>query len=500
MSTSITRRRTRSRRQVCRVRPAAGTRRSRRMQRDGQHVDISTPTAGSPPAAQPSTRRNGPRLRLDARRGGMCEPGRGRDRLGADDLVHVHRARLRARRSACPSTAPRVMRCTAGARRRSPRGTTRARPCRPSRPRPRSACCWRSGQTAAAVGVQGAGELDGSAHRQALSAGGRGRLHAAPRGSRGARRGPGHDQGRPDRRRDHHHADRLGPGELRRPGLPRHARHDRRRRAPDDDQHGADRIVRARRRGRRDAVQLGDGGARGAGDRLAQLRARQPPAHGGASTCTRTSAARCTAAWPRETSRTDAAISATAGEAVTYHGTIVPAFFFSSSGGHTESINDAWGGPAVPYLVGVPDPYDGISPMDPWRAPPTYTGTRLGQLLGLGAPVTQIAIISRGTSPRVRMTRITLAGGRAVDVSGAAIQDALGLPSTWFVPVASGGSGPRAGAHGDADPDRRLRRHPLHVLALAARGRRADRPKPSTIPARSPRSSPAARMRGRAPP
>jgi stage II sporulation protein D len=140
-----------------------------------------------------------------------------------------------------------------------------------------------------------------------------------------------------------------------------------------------------------------------------------------------------------ETSRTDAAITATAGEAVTYHGTIVPAFFFSSSGGHTESINDAWGGPAVPYLVGVPDPYDGISPMDPWPAPPTYTGTRLGQLLGLGAPVTRIAIISQGASPRVRMTRISLANGSSVNVSGAAIQDALGLPSTWFVPVASGG-------------------------------------------------------------
>ncbi len=143
-----------------------------------------------------------------------------------------------------------------------------------------------------------------------------------------------------------------------------------------------------------------------------------------------------------ETSRTDGAIGATAGEAVTYHGAIVPAFFFSSSGGHTESISAAWGGPAVPYLVGVPDPYDGISPMDPWRAPPTYTGTRLGQLLGLGAPVTRIAIISHGSSPRVRMARITLAGGRAVDVSGAAIQAALGLPSTWFVPIASGGQAP----------------------------------------------------------
>ncbi len=143
-----------------------------------------------------------------------------------------------------------------------------------------------------------------------------------------------------------------------------------------------------------------------------------------------------------ETARTNAAVSATAGEAVTYHGTIVQAFFFASSGGHTESINDAWGGPPVPYLVGVPDPYDGISPMDPWPSPPTVSGTQLGQLLGLGSAVTRIAIISQGASPRVRMTQIALANGHEVDVSGAAIQSALGLPSTWFVPVASGGGAP----------------------------------------------------------
>ncbi len=143
-----------------------------------------------------------------------------------------------------------------------------------------------------------------------------------------------------------------------------------------------------------------------------------------------------------ETARTDAAVSATTGQAVTYHGAIVQTFFFSSSGGHTESINDAWGGPAIPYLVGVPDPYDGISPMDPWRDPPTYTAVRLGQLLGLGAPVDQIVITAVGTSPRVRMARITLTNGQSANVAGATIQDDLGLPSTWFVPVRSPAGSP----------------------------------------------------------
>ena len=143
-----------------------------------------------------------------------------------------------------------------------------------------------------------------------------------------------------------------------------------------------------------------------------------------------------------ETARTNAAVSATTGQAVTYHGAIVQAFFFSSSGGRTDSIQDAWGGPAIPYLVGVPDPYDGISPMDPWRNPPTVTAARLGQILGLGAPVNQISITATGTSPRVMMTRITLTNGRSVNVSGATIQGDLGLPSTWFVPVRSPGGAP----------------------------------------------------------
>jgi len=143
-----------------------------------------------------------------------------------------------------------------------------------------------------------------------------------------------------------------------------------------------------------------------------------------------------------EAARTDAAVSATTGQAVTYHGEIVPAFFFSSSGGHTESIQDAWGGPAIPYLVGVPDPYDAISPMDPWPSPPTFTAAQLGQILGLGAPVNQIAITQQGASPRVMMTRITLTNGRVVNVTGATIQADLGLPSTWFTPVRSPGGGP----------------------------------------------------------
>ena len=41
---------------------------------------------------------------------------------------------------------------------------------------------------------------------------------------------------------------------------------------------------------------------------------------------------------------------------------LIVAFYFSSSGGHTENIENSWQTSAVPYLKGVSDPYDTYSP------------------------------------------------------------------------------------------------------------------------------------------
>ena len=60
---------------------------------------------------------------------------------------------------------------------------------------------------------------------------------------------------------------------------------------------------------------------------------------------------------------TNAAVDATAGQVLLYEGKVATTFFFSTSGGRTASIEDVWArGEAVPYLVGVPDPYDTASP------------------------------------------------------------------------------------------------------------------------------------------
>src|SRR5262249_1789532 len=58
-----------------------------------------------------------------------------------------------------------------------------------------------------------------------------------------------------------------------------------------------------------------------------------------------------------EKARTSAAVSATAGQIVTYGGKVASTLYFSSSGGKTASSQDVFG-IAVPYLVSRPDPWD----------------------------------------------------------------------------------------------------------------------------------------------
>jgi stage II sporulation protein D len=134
-----------------------------------------------------------------------------------------------------------------------------------------------------------------------------------------------------------------------------------------------------------------------------------------------------------EDPRTDRAVRRTRGRALTYDGAVITAFFFSTSGGRTEDVQHVFtSSPPRPYLVSVPDPYDHLSPYHVWPDPPSFTGTRLGRLLGLGAPVTEITILHRGSSPRVRDALFTTRTAAQTVLSGATIKARLGLRDTWF--------------------------------------------------------------------
>ena len=59
-----------------------------------------------------------------------------------------------------------------------------------------------------------------------------------------------------------------------------------------------------------------------------------------------------------EEEKTSKAVRETTDKILTYNGEIADVFYFSSSGGHTENIQNVWWGNEIPYLKGVPDPYE----------------------------------------------------------------------------------------------------------------------------------------------
>lgn len=134
-----------------------------------------------------------------------------------------------------------------------------------------------------------------------------------------------------------------------------------------------------------------------------------------------------------EDRRSDAAVAATRRRVLTYDGRIIAAYFHSTSGGRTEDVQNAWpGSPPRPYLVSVDDGFDRVSPYHSWTSPPRFTAERLGELLGVGAPVAAVAVLRRGASPRVLRARVTTTTGDVTTMTGADIRARLGLMDSWF--------------------------------------------------------------------
>ncbi|HZL48896.1 MAG TPA: SpoIID/LytB domain-containing protein, partial [Solirubrobacteraceae bacterium] len=131
-----------------------------------------------------------------------------------------------------------------------------------------------------------------------------------------------------------------------------------------------------------------------------------------------------------ETASTNAAALATAGEIVTYGGQPAITYFFASSGGHTEDVQNAFPGAAAePWLVGVPDPYEG-GPGHSWKLSLSFAevGARLDGLVR-GA-FRGIEVVRRGSSPRILTAYVLGSGGRTL-TSGDELAARLGLGDTW---------------------------------------------------------------------
>ncbi len=112
----------------------------------------------------------------------------------------------------------------------------------------------------------------------------------------------------------------------------------------------------------------------------------------------------------------------TKGEVLTYGGQVIQAFFHSTSGGWTENNENVWGGTPLPWLRGVPSPYETESPHWDWRTK-SYTKDQMASILNqdsrtsVGALQT-IKIVGRGVSGRVTSVQIVGTNGTVKTVSG----------------------------------------------------------------------------------
>jgi stage II sporulation protein D len=142
-----------------------------------------------------------------------------------------------------------------------------------------------------------------------------------------------------------------------------------------------------------------------------------------------------------EYARSNEAVEATRGQVVMYGGQIAETLFSACSGGKTESIVNVFG-TAIPYLVGVPDPYDGACPLHEWTL--KFSGPEISSKLGgnLDGKLKKVAITKTGYSPRIIEAKLYGTGG-VTSVSGEQLEVALGGYSTWmtFEKVVSGKSG-----------------------------------------------------------
>lgn len=124
-----------------------------------------------------------------------------------------------------------------------------------------------------------------------------------------------------------------------------------------------------------------------------------------------------------ETAETNRAVGATANQVLTYGGAIARTYYHSTSGGRTANVADVWSAD-VPYLRGVADPYDSISPHHRW-------GPQRLDLKPLGVRGVRDLSLVRSRSGRVAEVVLrTATGARILEAND--LRRRLGLRSTWF--------------------------------------------------------------------
>ncbi|HTL89475.1 MAG TPA: SpoIID/LytB domain-containing protein [Leptolyngbya sp.] len=140
-----------------------------------------------------------------------------------------------------------------------------------------------------------------------------------------------------------------------------------------------------------------------------------------------------------ESTGTQQAVLATAGQILTNNNQVINAAFHSSAGGCTENVEDVWVQP-LPYLRTVKNNFDQGSPVNEWSK--TFSAAELNNRFGVGNIQRIEPVKSTPICGRVKEMRIVGDRGSKI-VTGEAVRTALGLRSTLFAiapqfqPVAS---------------------------------------------------------------
>jgi SpoIID/LytB domain protein len=125
------------------------------------------------------------------------------------------------------------------------------------------------------------------------------------------------------------------------------------------------------------------------------------------------------------------AVDSTANVAVLSAGKAIPAYYGAADGGHTEHIENVWGGSPVSYLRGVCDPGD-YSPANPYTSwTVTMSGAVVGDKLAAATgqdvgDVLSFTNAARGVSGRIISIQANGTSG-SMNVPGGTFESALGL-------------------------------------------------------------------------
>ncbi|MDP3999894.1 MAG: SpoIID/LytB domain-containing protein [bacterium] len=98
----------------------------------------------------------------------------------------------------------------------------------------------------------------------------------------------------------------------------------------------------------------------------------------------------------------------TARQVLTYDGSVIPAYYHSTSGGWTENNENVWGGRPLPWLRGVASPLETDSPSWRWESRGSYSRSQMEDIMN-SDPLTSV-----GRLETVRIAKRCVSGRVAV--------------------------------------------------------------------------------------